>query len=420
MIDTAVQTSPAAAYENVMAAIKERVPGHLSHDEKMERLAKLIDLLPEKGRTLLKNHINDFLTVMADKEASDIDCGGYGCNEQVWLRIFGTKKACPELGRHTIEETDILILSILSKKGREELFRHRSFDFSHSIMHKGKQVRFRATAYFDLDHIGLNMRLISNLLRPLKSLQFHENVEKQMSLSHVKRGLVLITGITGSGKSTTLDSIIDANNEESDAHIVIISNPVEFVHHSKRSIVRHREVGKDVSGFKDGTVQALRQDPDIIVIGEMRDPETISVALEVADSGHKVFSTLHTSSATEAIDRILGEMPPNEQTRIRERLADVITCIVSQKLVPTVDGRRVMAKEVLLAATSIRSAIRNNHTEEIYQLIYQGSSIGMTTMEQDLTRLFKSHIITYEEALNNANNKKRFEELVKITQMQEK
>jgi len=420
MIDAAVQTSSVAAYENVMDAIKERAPGHLSFDDRMERLAKLIDLLPEKGRNLLQNHINNFLKVMADKEASDIDCGGYGCNEQVWLRVFGVKKPCFELGHHTVDEMDILILSLLSKDGRAKLFKHRSFDFSHSIQYKGNQVRFRATAYFDLDHIGMNMRLINTLLRPLKSLQFHENVEKQMSLKHVKRGLVLITGITGSGKSTTLDSIIDANNQEADAHIVIISNPVEFVHHSKKCIVRHREVGKDVASFKDGTVQALRQDPDIIVIGEMRDPETISVALEVADSGHKVFSTLHTSSATEAIDRILGEMPPTEQNRIRERLADVITCIVSQKLVPTVDGRRVMVKEVLLAATSIRSAIRNNHTEEIYQLIYQGSSIGMTTMEQDLVRLFKSHIITYEEALNNANNKKRFEELVKITQMQEK
>ncbi len=419
MVETAAITNESIAYNKVVNAIKERLPQHLPDDERMTLLGKLIDALPEKARRVLQNRINSFLSIMTDREASDVDCGAYGCNEQVWLRVYGVKKPVEELGRYPLDETDILILSILSKKGREILFKQRSFDFSHSIMQNGSRVRFRATTYFDLDHIGLNMRLINTLLRPLKSLQFHENVENQLRLKHVKRGLVLITGITGSGKSTTLDSIIDANNQESDAHIVIISSPVEFVHSSKRCIVRHREVGKDVASFKDGTVQALRQDPDIIVIGEMRDPETISVALEVADSGHKVFSTLHTSSATEAIDRILGEMPPLEQNRIRERLADVITCIVSQKLVPTVDGKRVMAKEVLLATSSVRSAIRNNHTEEIYQLIYQGSSVGMITMEQDLARFYKANIITYEEAVNNANNKRRFEELVKISQTQE-
>ncbi len=418
MIETVAKIKD-AELQKILNAVMQRLPAHLTAEDRMIRLSKLIDLLPDKGREALRAPIDTFLRVMADKEASDIDCGGYGCNEQVWLRIFGVKRPCEELGRFSMEEMDVLILSLLSPSGRKELFQSRAYDFSYNIQYKGEQVRFRASTYFDMDHLGLNMRLINNLLRPLKSLQFHENVEKQLRLKYVKRGLVLVTGITGSGKSTTLDSIIDANNQEVDAHIVIISNPVEFVHHSKRCIVRHREVGKDVVSFKDGAVQALRQDPDIIVIGEMRDPETISVALEVADSGHKVFSTLHTSSATEAIDRILGEMPSEEQNRIRERLADVITCIISQKLIPTVDGRRVMAKEVLLATTSVRSAIRNNHTEEIYHLIYQGASVGMTTMEQDLVRLYRGHVISYDDAINNANNKKRFEELVNISKMQE-
>jgi twitching motility protein PilT len=172
-------------------------------------------------------------------------------------------------------------------------------------------------------------------------------------------------------------------------------------------------VGRDVRSFKEGTIQALRQDPDIIVIGEMRDPDTIATVLEAADSGHKVFTTLHTSSAVESIDRILGESQPMEQTRIRERLASVLTCVMSQKLIPSLDGKLVLAKEVMVANVSVRAAIRNNHTDEIYQIIQQGSNEGMTTMEQDLARLYKNRVVSYEEAINNANNKKRFEDLVK-------
>lgn len=221
----------------------------------------------------------------------------------------------------------------------------------------------------------------------------------------MKEGLILITGITGSGKSTTLDAIIDENNRTCDAHIIIISSPVEYVHQSKRCLVRHREVGRDVLSFKEGTIQALRQDPDIIVIGELRDPETIVAALDVTDSGHKVFSTLHTSSAVETIDRIIGETDVHEQERVRMRLADVLRCIVSQKLVPTVDGKRTLAKEVLVVTPSVRAAIKNNNTSEIYQMIHQGSEFGMHTMEQDLARLFKLRKITYETAIAFANNK---------------
>src|SRR5574342_793345 len=225
--------------------------------------------------------------------------------------------------------------------------------------------------------------------------------------------MVLITGITGSGKSATLDSIIDANNRHANGHIVIIADPLEYIHNSNKCVVRHREIGRDVRSFKDGTVQALRQDPDVIVIGEMRDAETISTGLEAADSGHKVFSTLHTSSAVESIDRILGETPPVEQPRIRERLSSVLTCVISQKLVSTVDGKLTMAKEVMIGTVPVRSAIRNNRTEEIYQIIQQSNNDGMITMEQDLARLCKSGLVTREEAVNNANNKKRFDDLVR-------
>jgi len=225
---------------------------------------------------------------------------------------------------------------------------------------------------------------------------------------------VLITGITGSGKSTTLDAIIDMNNRENQAHIVIIGHPIEHVHESKLSMVRHREVGVDVRSFEHGAVEALRQDPDIIVVGEMRDPRTIATVLEITDSGHKAFTTLHTSSAIDSIHRIIAEFPPDEQERIRNRLADVLSVTMSQKLVPTVDHKLVMAKEILAVDASVQAAIRNKNIGEIYQMMIEGRRLGMCTLEQDLQDLFKRGIITNVTAMNFANNKKRMAQLLTI------
>jgi len=161
-------------------------------------------------------------------------------------------------------------------------------------------------------------------------------------------------------------------------------------------------------------VQSLRQDPDIIIIGELRDPDTILTALEITDSGHKVFSTLHTSSAVESIDRIIGEIPPSEQERVRNRLADVIQCVISQKLIPSLDKRRVLAKEVMIATPSVKAAIKNNNTGEIYQMMSESGELGMTTMEQDLKRLYLSKKISLETAMNFANNKRRLQQLLNL------
>jgi len=256
------------------------------------------------------------------------------------------------------------------------------------------------------------MRAISTDIRPYESFGFHANLTKINSLEHSKEGLILITGITGSGKSSTLDAIIDLNNNTVNAHIIVIASPVEFVHNSNKCIIRHREVGRDTKSFKHGTIEALRQDPDIIIIGEMRDPETIMAGLEVADSGHKVLTTLHTSSAIESIDRIIGEMPVAEQERMRMRLADVLRLVVSQKLIPSRDGKRILAKEIMVMTPSIRAAIKNNNTGEIYQMINEGMSVGMITMEQDLKRLTNSKRITAESAVNFANNKSMMKRLL--------
>jgi len=350
---------------------------------------------------------------MREVEASDIDLGGWGSKKMVWLRIHGVKKPIPEFGVYELDEFNILIQSLLMERQREYLYENRNLDFSYTLKDEnGVIYRYRADAYFDLDDLALNMRAINTQIRPYESYGFHPNVTRMLSLQYTKEGLILVTGITGSGKSTTLDAIVDLNNRTVDAHIIIIASPIEYVHESKRCIIRHREVGRDTMSFKQGTIEALRQDPDIIIIGEMRDPDTIMAALEVADSGHKVLSTLHTSSAVESIDRIIGEVPPIEQERVRNRLADILRCVISQKLVPSLDGKRVLAKEVMVMTPSIRAAIKNNNTGEIYQMIAEGAEYGMITMEQDLRRLYLERKISLETAMNFANNKRRMQQLL--------
>jgi twitching motility protein PilT len=332
----------------------------------------------------------------------------------VWYRIFGAKKADPMWGTYTPEEMSVLIQNTLTTGQRKILYENRNLDFSYSVIDQGIPRRLRADAYFDLDYLALNMRSINAYVRPYKDLEVHPNVGRVLNLTHTKEGLTLVTGITGSGKSSTLDTIIDANNHAVEGHIIIIASPVEYVHTSDRCIIRHREVGKDVTSFQDGVIQALRQDPDIVVIGEMRDPETILRALEITDSGHKVFSTLHTSSAVESIDRIIGEVSPMEQDRVRYRLGDVLKCVISQKLVPSLDGQRVLAKEVLLVTPSVKAAIKNGNTQEIYQMIAECGKLGMITMEQDLRRLYLMRKISLDMTMDYANNKRRMEQLLAV------
>ncbi len=396
--------------------IAKALPQHLLGENRWNALSHLLEDQPDEVKLALKDHFDIFLARMKQLEASDIDLGGPGSGNQIWFRCFGNKSPDTTLGEYNIDETDVLILNILTESERKQLFKQRFLDLSYRIFDKEKNnwTRYRANFHFDLTHLAVNMRRINDQIVPFTRLGFNEEVAKVLSLKYQKSGLILITGITGSGKSTTLDSIIDANNRTMESHIIIIADPVEYVHRPVKSIVKHREIGRDVHSFKEGTIQALRQDPDIIMIGEMRDADTIMTVLEVVDSGHKVFSTLHTSSAVESVDRILGEMPPDEQDRIRSRLADVLTCVISQKLIPSVDGKRVMAKEIMISNPSIKTAIRNNNTGEIYQIMHQSGDKGMNTMEQDLARLHTENVISYFEGYINANNKKRYEELVKF------
>jgi len=407
------QTISLKPIKDMAQPIIEQIPKSVRGMEYHKKIGEVIDALNDNERQELKNLLDMFLIQMRSLDASDIDLGSAGCDGKIWYRIYGVKSPFSSAIELSKTETDVLLHNIIMPSQREMLINDRNLDFSYSVqLDNGESQRFRADMYFDLEHLALNMRKIDAEIRPFKGLGVHPEVAKALSLKYYKYGLTLITGITGSGKSSTLDTIIDANNRTVDAHVVIIASPVELIHKPVRSVIRHREVGRDVPSFKMGAIQALRQDPDIIVIGELRDPETIMTALEITDSGHKTFGTLHTSSAMESIERILGEVAKEEQTRVRSRLADVLTCVISQKLVPTVNGKLTLAKEVLLATPSVRAAIRNNNVNEIYQMLAEGSDKGMITMEQDLKRLYDEGRISKDEALNNANNKKRILQLM--------
>jgi twitching motility protein PilT len=406
MIETAIKL-----LQEIAASIPETVPGM----ERQMLIGDLVSKLSPAERTALRKLMDSYLLKMSKINASDIDMGGFGSANFIWYRIYGDKKPGQDLGRFTLDEFNVLIQAILIERQRLFLYENRSLDFSYSIIEEDRMYRFRANAYFDLDHLAMNMRSINAVIRPYKGLELHPNVTRVLSLAHTTQGLTLVTGITGSGKSTTLDSIIDANNHTVDAHIVIIASPIEYVHKPDRCIIRHREVGRDVLSFKDGAVQSLRQDPDMIVIGEMRDPDTIMTSLEITDSGHKVFSTLHTASAVETIDRIIGEVPPIEQERVRLRLGDTLTCVMSQKLIPSLDGKLAMAKEVMVMTPSVRAAIKNNNTGEIYQMMAEAADQGMITLEQDLKRLYMQKKISLDNAIVNANNKRRFQQIMNLT-----
>ncbi|MCB9258505.1 MAG: Flp pilus assembly complex ATPase component TadA [Ignavibacteriales bacterium] len=399
----------------ILSSFAKTIPDAYIGPDRTNYIMEQSEKLSVEDKDVLIKFFNHILTVMVDRTASDIEIGGPGTANYIWFRIQGIKQRVKDLPNLKLDESTMLIAALLNKNQHRHLMVNRNIDFSYTFRYikNNVNVRFRADAYFDLDILTLNMRAISSNLRALESYEFHQYALQSMSHSYIKFGLSLITGITGSGKSTTLDAIINYHNQTNPCQVIVIAAPIEFVHTSNQCIIKHREVGRDVLSFKDGVTQALRQDPDIIVIGEMRDPDTILASLEVADTGHKVFSTLHTSSAIESIDRIIAEVNPVEQERVRMRLADVLVSVVSQKLIPGVNGQLVLAKEVLVVTPSVKAAIKNNNTSEIYMMMNQGSSMGMITMEQDLMRLYQQRKISKENMIAYANNKNRIRQLFK-------
>ncbi|MDU7886186.1 MAG: type IV pilus twitching motility protein PilT [Clostridium perfringens] len=270
------------------------------------------------------------------------------------------------------------------------------YDTSYSIHGKG---RFRVNIYKQRNSTALAIRVISLDMPTLDSLGYPETLK---DICNLKRGLVLVTGPTGSGKSTTLAALINEINSNRESHIITIEDPIEFLHKHNKSIVNQREIGKDTLSYERALKAALREDPDVILIGEMRDLETISTAITAAETGHLVFSTLHTIGAAKTIDRIVDVFPPHQQEQIKIQLASVLQIIISQQLVETVDGDRNAALEIMVATPAIKNLIREGKTHQIESSIQTGSKYGMRTMDMELSNLYREGVITQETAMNSA------------------
>jgi twitching motility protein PilT len=295
------------------------------------------------------------------------------------------------------EDTQRLIYEILTPEQKEGFEKNKEYDLPYSIPGKA---RFRADIYYQRKSVSGAFRWIPIELRTLEELGLPRALEE---FTKKPRGFVLVTGPTGSGKSTTLAALIDIINNSRSLHIITVEDPIEFLHRHKKSVVNQREVGSDTHSFKNALKYVLRQDPDVILIGEMRDVDTIGTALTAAETGHLVFSTLHTQDAPQTIDRIIDVFPPHQQEQIRVQLAGTLQGIISQQLLPHRDGKgRVPAVEVLICNSAVRNLIREGKPHQIYTIMQTSSNVGMQTMDQSLAELYKKGKITRETALSRA------------------
>jgi len=346
--------------------------------------------------------INDILKIAIQAGASDIHLKA---GMPPIFRIDGTLLPLKDAPRLPPEEVSRLAFSIMNDYQRQKFQQENDIDFAYGVPGLG---RFRVNVFSQRGAVGMVMRVIPFKILPFESLNLPKVLEK---IAMNERGLILVTGTTGSGKSTTLASMIDYINTNRTCHIVTIEDPIEFLIRDKRSIINQREIGTDTMSFAVAMRAVLRQDPDVIMVGEMRDLETMETALTAAETGHLVLSTLHTLDATESINRIVGSFPPHQQKQIRIQLASVLRAVISQRLVPRADGRgRVPAVEIMINTAFIRELIEDkDRTKEIPEVIAKSHiSWGMQTFDQSLMFLFKNKLITYEEALRQATNKDDF------------
>ena len=298
----------------------------------------------------------------------------------------------------TADDTRALLYRILSSEQQKHFELKRQLDFAYSMP---GLARFRVNVYYQREAVGAAFRLIPQEIKSLEELQLPHIMH---SLAEYPRGLVLVTGPTGSGKSTTLAAVIDEINRTRTDHILTVEDPIEFVHRHKRCIVNQREIGPDAISFAEALKAALRQDPDVILVGEMRDLETISTALTAAETGHLVFGTLHTQSAPSTIDRIVDVFPPEQQEQVRIMIANSLQAVVTQALLPTADGAgRVAALEILLPDDAVRNLIRQAKIEQVYSVMQTNTARGMQTMEQALADLATRRVVSLDEALSRSS-----------------
>ena len=339
--------------------------------------------------------INKLLQTVVNQKASDLILT-VGCKPM--LRLHG--RLIP-LQTKVLEEEDTISLmkSITSERGQQELQEVGSHDFGFSF---GKQARFRVAVFKQRGKVGVVLRLIPNKLLTFEEIGLSTSIQK---LLWRPRGLILVTGPTGSGKTTTLATMIDYINTNRDTHIITIEDPIEYYHEHKRSVITQRELGVDVPGFAEGLRRALRQDPDVILVGEMRDLETIETAISAAETGHLVFATLHTNSAEGTINRIVDAFPERQQEQVRIQLATNLVAVICQALIPDTTGHgRVAAFEIMIRTSAISNLIRQQKVYQIASEIQTGTKYGMILLDDHLAQLFHAGQISEEEALNRCRN----------------
>ena len=323
------------------------------------------------------------------------------------LRLDGSLTPFPGYKALNEEQVEMLVFSILDQDQQQILTKDKEFDFSFAF---GELGRFRVNAFHERGNLAAALRLIPNTIKTVAELGMPPVVQ---TFADYPRGLVLVTGPTGSGKSTTLAAIIDKINTEKAQHIITIEDPVEFTHKSKRSVIVQREVHYDTYSFSSALRSSLRQDPDVVLIGEMRDLETISAAITIAETGHLVFATLHTNSASQSIDRMIDVFPPHQQPQVRSQLANILQGICSQRLVPSIGGGRVVAAEVLIANPAVRNIIREGKSHQLDAVIQTGADQGMQTLDGTLVKLVETGAITYDSAREYAVDLSEFERLMR-------
>jgi twitching motility protein PilT len=347
--------------------------------------------------------LTDLLIQVLERSASDLHLT---IAAPPVLRVNGQLAPMTEFPEMTLPVLQRMLYSIITQKQREKFEENLELDFAYAVPGKA---RFRVNIYKQRDAIGAAFRLIPFEIKKLEELGVPPTVA---NFAMLPRGFVLVTGPTGSGKSTTLASIVDLANRQRRDHIMTVEDPIEFLHHHQNSLVNQREVGEDTHSFQNALKHVLRQDPDIILVGEMRDLETISVALTAAETGHLVFATLHTQDAAQTIDRVIDVFPPHQQQQIRVQLAGALQGVVCQTLCRTYDGQgRVVATEVLTATPAIRNLIREGKTHQIYSALQAGAKYGMQTMDQHLADLVKRGRISYETGLEKSHHVEDFNRL---------
>jgi twitching motility protein PilT len=309
----------------------------------------------------------------------------------------------------TPQDTRKLMYALMDEKQQRQFEESKELDFSFSLPGSG---RFRVNVFFQRGSVGGVLRVVPTVIKSFDELGLPKNIG-ELALS--PRGLLLVTGPTGSGKSTTLAAMLDYINENRRAHIVTIEDPIEFFHKHKMSIINQREVGTDTQGFHEALRSVLRQAPDVILVGEMRDYDTISAAITAAETGHLVMGTLHTNSAPETIDRIIDVFPQNQQEQVRVQLSNNLVAVLTQQLLPKAFGDgRVLAYELMVATPAVRALIREGKSHQLTSVIQTGGQFGMITMDAHLADLYRRKVLSYETALSRAVDPKEFTRLAGV------